>query len=69
LRDDVVAAARRLCALHPEVGAIVCECTNMPPFAHAIHEAVQLPVFDVVTMVKWFQASLCPPHYGNAERF
>jgi len=63
LRDEVLAAARRLRDQHPEVGAIVCECTNMPPFASAIHAALQLPVFDVVTLVKWFQASLCPPCY------
>jgi len=67
LRDDVVAAARRLRAQHPEVGAIVCECTNMPPFARAIHDALQIPVFDVVTMVRWFQSSLCPPRYDARD--
>jgi len=51
LCEDVVAAARRLCQQHPDVGAIVCECTNMPPFSHAIHAALGIPVFDVVTMV------------------
>jgi len=63
LREDVVAAARQLRDRHPEVGAIVCECTNMPPFSRAIHEALGIPVFDVVTMVKWFQAAICPPRH------
>jgi len=33
------------------VGAVLMECTNLPPFAEAIQEALMLPVFDVTTMV------------------
>lgn len=32
-RADLVAAARELMTRHPDVGAIVLECTNMVPFA------------------------------------
>jgi Asp/Glu/hydantoin racemase len=35
---------------NPEVGAIVLECTDMPPFAHLIQKAVNLPVFDLITL-------------------
>ena len=31
-REDVVDGARRLVEAHPEVGAIVLECTNMCPY-------------------------------------
>ncbi|WP_454691711.1 aspartate/glutamate racemase family protein [Achromobacter aloeverae] len=54
LQREMVAAARALAASHPEVGAIVFECTNMPPFAAAVREATGLPVFDVVGMLRWF---------------
>ena len=37
----------------PDIGAIVLECTNMPPYSEAIQEAIKLPVFDVVTMVNY----------------
>ncbi len=50
---DVVEAARALAAAHPEVGAIVLECTNMPPYAAAVRAATGLPVFDSVTLVRW----------------
>lgn len=50
---DVVAAARALVAAHPEVGAIVLECTNMPPYAAAVRAATGLAVFDSVTLVQW----------------
>ena len=37
---DILDAGRRLMAAHPEVGAVVLECTNMPPYAHALREAL-----------------------------
>jgi Asp/Glu/hydantoin racemase len=46
-----VAAAQRLIARHPEVGAIVLECTNMPPYADAVRAATGLPVHDITTLV------------------
>jgi hypothetical protein len=44
---EMVAAARALVAEHPDVGAIVLECTNMAPYAYLVQEATGLPVFDV----------------------
>ncbi len=59
-RQDNVDAARRLVETHPEVGAIVLECTNMVPYAGAIHAATQRPVFSIYSFVTWFQSSLQP---------
>ncbi|MDU8942499.1 aspartate/glutamate racemase family protein [Ovoidimarina sediminis] len=61
---DNVAAARRLLERHPEVGAIVLECTNMTPYARAIRRATGVPVFSVVGFVTWFQASLQPKRWA-----
>jgi len=33
------------------VGAIVLECTDLPPFSAAIREETGLPVFDIVTLI------------------
>ena len=35
------------------LGAIVLECTNMPPYAKAIHEATGLPVYDITTLANY----------------
>lgn len=59
-QQDVVDAGRTLCERHPEVGAIVLECTNMPPYAAALRAAVGLPVYDIYSMITWFQAGLRP---------
>ncbi len=61
---DILDAGRALVAAHPEVGAIVLECTNMPPYARALREVVGLPVFDIVSMIEWFHAGIRPRRYG-----
>ena len=62
--QDVVEAAQRLVAEHPEVGAIVLECTNMPPYAAAVRAATGLPVYDIYSMITWFHAGLRPRVFG-----
>jgi Asp/Glu/Hydantoin racemase len=57
---DVVEAGKALVAKHPDVGAIVLECTNMPPYAAALQTAVGLPVYDIYSMITWFHAGLRP---------
>ena len=50
-RAATVAAATRLVARHPNLGAIVLECTNMPPYADAVRAATGLPVHDITTLI------------------
>jgi hypothetical protein len=57
---DVVEAGKALVARHPDVGAIVLECTNMPPYAAALQAEVGLPVYDIYSMITWFHAGLRP---------
>jgi hypothetical protein len=57
---EAVDAARVLVTRHPEIGAIVLECTNLVPHAAAIHAATGLPVYDVWTLISWFYAGLRP---------
>lgn len=58
--QDVVEAGLRLVADNPSVGAIVLECTNMPPYAAALQAACGLPVYDIYSMINWFHAGLRP---------
>ena len=51
-RREHIRVAQRLCAEHPEVGALVLECTNMPPYRADIQAATGLPVFDIVHLVQ-----------------
>ena len=62
---DILNAGKALVTRHPEVGAIVLECTNMPPYAHALRDALGLPVFDIYSMITWFHAGLRPRDFGT----
>jgi len=58
--QDILDAGRCLVTRHPEVGAIVLECTNMPPYSAALQAATGLPVYDIYSMITWFHAGLRP---------
>jgi len=62
-RSDNIAAAQRLVADYPDVGAILLECTNMVPYAADIRRATGLPVFSIYTHLIWFQAGLLPRRF------
>jgi hypothetical protein len=64
---EVVAAAHDLLARHPGIGTIVFECTNLPPYKKAVQDAVGLPVFDVLDLLKGFYAGLAAPQNVNAR--
>jgi len=42
----------------PPVGAVLLECTNLPPFAAAIQETLGLPVFDITTLIAHLHQAL-----------
>ncbi|MCR5182574.1 MAG: aspartate/glutamate racemase family protein [Clostridia bacterium] len=43
---------------HPEIGAFVLECTDLPPFGPAIRDATGLPVFSFSTMAGYMALML-----------
>ncbi|QDS86926.1 hypothetical protein EC9_11010 [Rosistilla ulvae] len=56
-REDLVGLMSRV-AQQAQVGAIVLECTDLPPFANAIRQATGLPVFDFISMSNYvFEAA------------
>ncbi len=53
IEQEVVQVAKKLVASNPDVGAILLECSDLPPYAKAIQQAVDLPVFDFFTMINY----------------
>jgi hypothetical protein len=47
---EVMAAVDRLAARNPDMGALVLECTDLPPYAGLIQARLQIPVFDIITL-------------------
>lgn len=61
--QDILDAGRALVRDNPDVGAIVLECTNMPPYAAALAAEVGLPVYDIYSMISWFHLGLRPRRF------
>jgi hypothetical protein len=57
-REEHVRVARRFVADHPDIGAIVLECTNMPPYTADIQRETGRPVFDIVSLVTMVHGAL-----------
>jgi len=62
---DILAAGHTLVTGHPDVGAVLLECTNMVPYARTLSERLRLPVFSIYTFVTWFHAGLVPRDFGH----
>jgi len=45
-------------SIDPAVGAIVLQCSNLPPFASAIQQHFGLPVFDMTNLISWLQSAV-----------
>ena len=55
IEREVVNEAIALQETSPRLGAIVLECSLMPPYARAVHEATGLPVYDFMSVINLFQ--------------
>lgn len=53
MKSEIVEVAQTMARENPDVGAIVFECTNMPPYASSVQRATGLPVFDITTLIDY----------------
>jgi len=58
IESEVVGVAKKLIAENPDIGALVLECSDLPPYAHAIQKEVNLPIFDFTTMIQYVHTAL-----------
>ena len=56
--QELADIAKKIVSDHPDVGAIVLEGSDFPPYAWAIQKAVRLPVFDFTTMINWIYSAV-----------
>jgi Asp/Glu/hydantoin racemase len=62
--QDILEAGRALMRSHPDIGAIVLECTNMPPYAAALRAALDVPIYDIYSLITWFHAGIRPRRFS-----
>lgn len=56
--EEILGVARREAKEHPDLGAIVLECTDLPPYAARIRQELNVPVFDINSLVGYVAISL-----------
>ena len=50
IEAELLEAGERLLARAPQTGAILLECTDLPPYAHSLQTRLGRPVFDIITL-------------------
>ncbi|WP_338014014.1 hypothetical protein [Bradyrhizobium canariense] len=58
IEKDVAACLSRLRAEHPEIAAILYECTALPLVASAVRSLTKLPVYDITNLCRLTLASI-----------
>lgn len=52
-RHEVLETTEELLGMEPALGAILMECSELPPYSANVQKISGLPVFDFVTMIKF----------------
>jgi len=60
---EVAAVARTMVAENPQIRAMLLECSLLPPYGAAIQAAVNLPVFDYITMINFVFSAVVKQEY------
>lgn len=63
LTEDLSSLAANVVSEHPEIGAILLECSDLPPYACDIQRATGLPVYDFITMINWAKHAVVQKRY------
>jgi len=65
LGREIVEGALNLVQSHPEIGAVLLECSDMPPYASEVQRSINLPVYDFITLIKWVHRSVAQKPYNG----
>ena len=65
VEDEVLQVTRRAREAHRDLGAVLLECSMLPPYARRLQDALALPVFDFVTMIDMLYAATHQRRYDG----
>jgi hypothetical protein len=66
--SKVVTIAREAVGEDPAIDAILLQCSDLPPFGHAVQQATGKMVFDMTLMIRWLESAAYYPLYGGGTR-
>ena len=62
---EVINAGRQMITRDDSVGAVLLECSLLPPYAASLAEALKLPVFDYITMINYVYSAVVKQRYSG----
>lgn len=65
VEKEVVSVAHGMVAENPQVRAILLECSLLPPYGAAVQDAVNLPVFDYITMINFVFSAVVKQRFAG----
>ena len=65
LCDELMKVVCEAQSARPDIGAVLLECTGLPPFADRIQEKTKLPVFDFIACVEWMHRAVVAKTYSG----
>ncbi|MFW6138918.1 MAG: aspartate/glutamate racemase family protein [Spirochaetota bacterium] len=65
MENEVVSASTEMIKKHPLVRMILLECSLLPPYGAAVQDAVNLPVFDFITMIDFVFSAVVKKRYNG----
>jgi hypothetical protein len=65
VKTEVVSVAKQMVENYQKVRAILLECSLIPPYAAAVQAAVNLPVFDYITMINFVFSAVVKQKYDG----
>lgn len=63
LEKEVVSVAEEMVTEDPAIKMVLLECACLPPYGAAVQEAVNLPVFDFITMINYVYSAVVKKKY------
>lgn len=62
---EILEAAWTLRSENEDLGAVLLECSDMPPYASEIQRITQLPVFDFITLIRYLHNAVNQKPYSG----
>jgi hypothetical protein len=66
VEKDIANLAKQFVKDNPSIAMILLECSSLPPYAWAIQNATDKPVFDYYTMINWLYMGVMRRPFSGA---
>ncbi|CCU78969.1 FIG00845296: hypothetical protein [Halanaerobium saccharolyticum subsp. saccharolyticum DSM 6643] len=63
IEQEVLEVSEKMIEENPNIGAVLIECSMLPPYAKSVQQSLSVPVFDFITMIDFVKSALVKKEY------